>query len=66
MRVMIRRIEIGIIADAHRKFHRHILLRMKHFFPQPRVIAQYWRIRREKVLKNLARLSPRGAPQREK
>src|SRR5262249_12365528 len=66
MRVMIRRIKIGIIADAHRQFHRHIPLRMKHFFPQARVIAQCWCIRREQVLKNLARLPPRWSPEREK
>ena len=49
-----------------RKFHRHILLRMKHFFPQSRVIAQYWCIRREQVLENLARLSPRRTTERKK
>ena len=48
------------------KFHRHILLRVKDFFPQPRVIAQYWCIRREQMLKNLARLPPRRATEREK
>ena len=65
MRVMIRRIEIGIIADARRQFHRHILLRMKNF-SQSSVIPQYWSIRREQVLKDLARFSPRRTTQREK
>ena len=35
MRVMIRRIEIRIIAYARRQFQCHVLLRMKNVFTQP-------------------------------
>jgi hypothetical protein len=35
-------------------------------FSQSSVIPQYWSIRREQVLKNLARLSPRRTTERKK
>ena len=58
VRMVIRRIEIGIIGNAHGQFHGDALLRMEDPRPQPRVVAQNRRFRREKTLKNCARLAP--------
>jgi hypothetical protein len=66
MRVIIRRIKISIIADPRRQFHSHVFLRVKNFSAQPSVNAQRRDIRREKMLKNLARLSPCRAAERQK
>src|SRR5205807_9472272 len=57
---------IGVITDARRQLHHDILLRVKNPSTKLRVIAQRWRIDREKMLEDFARFARRRATQREK
>jgi len=66
VRVMIRRIKIGVIADARGKLHRHVFLFVKDASAQRGVIAQSRCVRREQTLKHLACFAPGRTTEGEK
>jgi hypothetical protein len=63
---MIRRIEIGIIANGRRQVHHDILLSIKNSFPQADVVTQRRIVRGEQVLNNFACFAPGRAAKSEK
>ena len=63
---MIRRIKIGVIADARRKLHDDVLLFVKDVLAQIGVVAQRRILGGEQLLNDFARLAPGGPAEREK
>ncbi len=66
MGVVIGRIKICVIADARRKLHRDIFLRVKSPLAQRSVIAQRRRIGGQQVLDRFPRFPPGGPAESEK
>ena len=66
VRMIIRRIEICIIADACRQLHHHIFLRVKNPGAKFCIIAQRCRFGREKMLNYFTRFTPRWPSESEK
>src|ERR1043166_3265661 len=66
VRVVVGRVEIGVIANARRKLHRDIFLRVKDSRAERTVIAQGRSFGGEQILYYFPRLPPRRAPEGQK